>query len=317
MTLPPIPVIIDTDPGIDDAMAILLAGKSPAIDLVGLTTIYGNVDVQRATRNALHLGDLLGQPIPVATGAARPLVQTPEPHADFVHGAEGFGDTPLPQPTRQAEPLDAVDFIIQESHKHDGKLVLCPIGPLTNIALALRKDPTLVERIAEVVIMGGAVRWRGNVNEFAEANIWNDPHAAAEVFAADWPVRLVGLDVTEQLSIWPHDFEPVKSGAPKLGAWIAQAHEFYFDFHLDWYMERKAYLHDPTAVLAITNPEYFEFHEALVEVVLGGEAKGQTREIDPDQAEKAANSAEILFAASVDITAATRHMLAACASFDD
>ena len=136
------------------------------------------------------LVEMAGAACPVAEGAAAPLVQPLQPPAYFVHGPEGFGDVPAAAPSQTADPRDAAQFIVETIRAHPGQVTLCPVGPLTNIALALRADPGIVDLVDRVVIMGGAVECDGNVTRWAEANIWNDPHAADEVFAADWPMML-------------------------------------------------------------------------------------------------------------------------------
>ena len=304
----PTPILIDTDPGIDDAMAILMAFAEPKVEVVGLTAVFGNVDVDKATRNALHLCALAGKSIPVARGISVPRAQTPEPHGTFVHGDSGFGDAELPVHDLKATEEDAVDLIIRLSHEHDGSLVLVPIGPLTNIAAALERDPSLTSRIARVVIMGGAVTVPGNVNAFAEANIWNDPHAAEIVFAADWDVLMVGLDVTEKLCVLPSDMEMVGQKSPRLGAWLAKAHDFYFDFHVEWYEKRECFLHDPTAILALIEPSMFEIRTVPISVTLSGEEKGNTNIAD--------KGSIVRYCHSVDREQAVRYILSACENLD-
>ena len=304
----PMPILIDTDPGIDDAMAIFMAFAEPGLNVVGLTSVFGNVDVDKATRNALHLCALAGKNIPVARGLAVPRTQPPEPHATFVHGDSGFGDAELPKHTLKATDEHAVDMIIRLSHEYSGTLVLVPIGPLTNIAAALDKDPSLIERVARVVIMGGAVDVRGNVNEFAEANIWNDPHAADIVFAADWDVLIVGLNVTEQLLITPADMEKIALASPRLGRWLAKANDFYFDFHAEWYQKRACFIHDPSAILALVHPEYFDITAAAISVDLTGVEKGRTA-LSPD-------GHKVRYCHGVDIGRALHHILRACETLD-
>ena len=274
------PIIIDTDPGVDDAMAILYALSDPEIELVGLTSVFGNVPGATATRNALALAELAGSDVPVAAGAEVPLVQPPLPHPDFVHGTGGFGDARLPEPKRRPDPRDAADFLIQECAARPGEIALVPVGPLTNLALALDRDPAIAETAREVIVMGGAVRKPGNVNEHAEANIWQDPHAAARVFAAPWKVTLVGLDVTEQVTCLPEDLTPMTAASPKCGAFLNEAAAFYFEFHRTHDGFRGCYLHDPVAVIAAVETARFETVDAPVAVTLDGEAAGRTRE-DP------------------------------------
>jgi inosine-uridine nucleoside N-ribohydrolase len=199
-------IVIDTDPGIDDAMAIHLAFAHPGLEVLGLTTVFGNVHVEKATRNALALAEMACAACPVAQGAVAPLVRPAEPPGYHVHGDEGFGDLPAPTHARRTDPRDAAGFLIETVRAHPGEVTLVALGPLTNLALALRRDPEIAGKVERVVVMGGAVACRGNVTEWAEANIWHDPDAAAEVLSARWPATLVGLDVTERTRCGPVDF---------------------------------------------------------------------------------------------------------------
>ena len=274
-------ILIDTDPGIDDAMAINLAFAHPDLDVVGLTSVFGNVHVPIATRNALALAEMAGSGCSVAEGAAKPLVQPLQPPGYFVHGDDGFGNSGVIEPDGKPDPRSAAEFIIETISAHPGEITLCPIGPLTNIALALRLDPSIANKVANVVIMGGAVETQGNVTEFAEANIWNDPHAAAEVFAADWPMTLIGLDVTEVVRCTPEDFASLEAASPKIGGFLNRAVQFYFEWHKTkpHYAHgpfEGCFMHDPSAVLAITNPEFFACREMALSVATEGERIGQT-----------------------------------------
>ena len=271
-------ILIDTDPGIDDAMAILYAIAAPDIELVGLSTIFGNVTTEIATRNALQLLELAGVAVPVARGAEKPLRRELAPPADFVHGAHGFGEVRLPAPSQKADPRSAARFIADTILENPGDITLIPVGPLTNIALALREAPEIAKAVKKVIVMGGAVRTAGNVNEHAEANIWNDPDAAAEVFAAEWPLTLVGLDVTQQIICRGHDLEPMRAASPNCGPFLNEAAAFYFCFHEKTRGFTGSYLHDPAAVICATHPEWFETVEGPLTVTLDGEALGCTRE---------------------------------------
>ena len=164
-------VIIDTDPGVDDAMAIVYACLDPRIELLGLTSIFGNVTTEIATRNALTLLELAKHEAPVAGGASKPIAQPLQEPAGEVHGREGFGDVTPMQPTRDAVSESAHEFICRMVNEHPGEIVLCPVGPLTNIALALEYDPSIVSKVKCVTVMGGSLDEGGNVTSFAEANI--------------------------------------------------------------------------------------------------------------------------------------------------
>ena len=268
-------ILIDTDPGIDDAMAIFYAALHPDIEIVGMTSIFGNVTTNIAVRNAIVLAEKVGQPIPVAKGADKPLVMEPNDVSDYVHGVEGFG-TMAAQPIK-SKPLNepAHEFICRMINENPGEIILCPIGPLTNIALALEHDPTIVTKAKAVYIMGGGLN-QGNVTEFAEANIWNDPHAADAVFEANWIVTMVGLDVTTRVQCVPTDFVKLAVSAPEIGGFLNEAVQFYMDFYATHYGKRGCDMHDPTAIIAITDPQYFTIETHALEVIVDGARVGQT-----------------------------------------
>ena len=201
-------IIVDTDPGIDDAMAIFYALASPELDVVGLTTVFGNVGVDLGTTNALRLLEIAERTdIPVAAGAPKPLVTPYHGPADFVHGRDGQGDTFGPAPTTSANAAHAAQFIVDTVMATPGEITLVPIGPLTNIALAMTMCPGLTAHVREIVLMGGNAFCPGNASPSGEANILNDPEAADIVFGAECPIVMAGLDVT-------HQVEPAVSPAP-------------------------------------------------------------------------------------------------------
>jgi len=190
-------VILDCDPGIDDAFAIAFGCGHPGLELCGVTTVAGNVGLDRTTGNALAVLEFLGRAdVPVAAGSPAPLLR-PFTDAHDVHGETGLGAARLPAPSRGPVPAHAVDFLIERISGAPGAVTLVATGPLTNIALAVRRYPPLVTEVADFVIMGGSAS-RGNVTPAAEFNIWADPEAAAIVFAAGWRVTMAGLDVTHQ-----------------------------------------------------------------------------------------------------------------------
>lgn len=304
----PTSIVIDTDPGIDDAMAILFAMADPAVELLGLSTVFGNVPVGTATRNALQLVEMAGRDVPVAEGAARPLERAPAPHPDFVHGAEGFGDARPPAPRRGADPRGAAQLLVDLVAERPGAVTIVAVGPLTNLAEALTLDPSIAERVGRVVVMGGAVRTGGNVTPHAEANIWQDPHAAARVFAAPWPTTLVGLDVTETIRCTRGDLAPMAAVSPICGAFLAQAAEFYFAFHKETQGFDGCFLHDPTALIAALDAGLFATAAAPIAVALAGEEIGRTKET-PDLAAPA-----IDICLSADVDAVRARFLGALAS---
>ncbi|MGC6530994.1 MAG: nucleoside hydrolase [Candidatus Puniceispirillaceae bacterium] len=269
-------IIIDTDPGIDDAMAIHMAFADPRLEIVGLTSIFGNVNVEQATRNAIWLSEQAHYQTDVAKGAATPLIQPANEPSYYVHGDEGFGDLGAPEIATKPEAMDAADYIIKTCRAHSGEITLCPVGPLTNIAIALQRDPELVQHVKSVVIMGGAAFVPGNVTKYAEANIWNDPHAADIVFAADWDVVMIGLDVTTQVTCTPDDYQSIADDSGPIGHFINVISQFYARFYATIYQELLCVLHDPCAVIAITDPALFDYRHVPLRVICDGEAVGQT-----------------------------------------
>jgi purine nucleosidase len=260
------PIILDCDPGIDDALAIAFAAASPEIDLVGLTTVAGNVGLPKTTANALAVASFVGaKNVPVTPGSAVPLLR-PALDAGHVHGDSGLGGAVLPAPARTAEDGHAIDFIIDTIGAAPGEITLVATGPLTNIGLALRREPRLATWVRDFVIMGGSAS-RGNVNHAAEYNIWADPEAAAIVFSAGWTVRMIGLDVTLRARATAAVQERMRSlgalGAQMLLPALAQ----YRD-SADTTGEPP--VHDVCAIVSIADPAAFSYTPALVQVETHG-----------------------------------------------
>lgn len=282
-------IILDTDPGIDDALTLFLALASPEVQLEAITTVSGNVHVDLTTRNALALLELAGRTdIPVARGCERPLVRQPIV-ADYVHGHNGLGNVELPEPQLRPVSQHAVDLIIEKVMAAPREITLVPIGPLTNIALALRKEPRITEYVREVVIMGGALRVPGNVTPEAEFNIYADPHAAHMVFHAGWPVRLVTLDVTTKALLQRDQVQWLaSSGSP-----VTKLMQQMVDYFLDTFGRARGRIafemHDPLCLAAVFQPEMIAWEAAYVDVELAGSfTSGETvayferlEEIDP------------------------------------
>ena len=289
------PLVIDTDPGVDDAMAIAYALARPEVELVGLTTVFGNTSAELATRNARWLLERFGAPeVPVARGAAVPRVQAPLPHPEFVHGADGLGNThpdgaravPAGVAERGApgvEDEDAADFIVRAARARPGEVTIVAIGPLTNLAEALAREPALPDLVRSLVIMGGAITEPGNVSPVAEANFWNDPHAADETLSRNWPTTIVGLDVTHRIMLADADLDRLGRDGGETGATLRAASRFYVDF----YTARAAELdpaaaaspacamHDAAAVACALMPDAFETLSGAARVVPDGVAVGQ------------------------------------------
>ena len=271
-------MIIDTDPGVDDALAIAFAAAHPDIELVGLTTVYGNVSVEQATKNAGFLVDLLGiKHVPVAKGEATPSVQTPHSFPDFVHGKNGFGDIDVDYPSDFAPVAEsAADFIVRMINENPNEIILVPIGPLANIGAALKKDPSIAHKVKQVVIMGGAAHVEGNVSPAAEANVWNDPHAAQAVFEAPWPIVMVGLDVTYQTIMPDEPMQRIAAASPVVGGFLQKICAFYANFYRNVAGFDGFSIHDPATVMYVTNPELFTTERGQIEVVKEGAGAGKT-----------------------------------------
>lgn len=267
-------LIIDTDPGVDDAMALFWAHAAPELELIGLTTVFGNVRVDQATRNALVLCDVMGLDIPVAEGAGQPSVLPPFTPSAYVHGDEGFGDMPAMTPTRAKDPRDAVTYLTETVRAYRGEVVVAPIGPLTNIAAAIEADPDFAKNVKQIVIMGGGLKG-GNITPHAEANFYHDPHAAHVVMTCGAPIIMVGLDITEEVTCVPADFAAMAKASPKHGKMLQDMSHFYLRFYAEYGLDGCG-LHDPAAIIAITHPELFEMKRTGVSVVSEGEEAGRS-----------------------------------------
>ena len=265
-------IILDCDPGHDDAVALLVAAAHT--DLVGITTVGGNAPLAKTTRNAIIVRDLLGIDVPVHAGADRPLVATPH-NAPDVHGESGMDGADLPEPSGPPASDDAVGFIIDTCRATEG-LWLVPTGPLTNIALALRAAPDLAGRIAGISLMGGGSF--GNRSATAEFNIWGDPEAAAIVFRYGGPLVMAGLDVTHQFQATPERIAEVRAVGGRLATILADLFTFFSGTYVGRHHHmRGAAVHDPIAVMALTHRDLFTIERLHVDVETHGElTRGMT-----------------------------------------
>jgi len=272
----PTRIIIDTDPGIDDALTFLLAIASPEIKLEALTTTQGNVTVEKATRNALSILELAGAShIPVAQGSVFPLVQ-PLLASDHIHGATGIGNSKLPEPRTKPVPGHAVDYLIERMLAEPNEISIFPIGPLTNIAMAIRKEPNFAKAIRELVIMGGAIQEAGNRTPLAEFNIFDDPHAAHIVFHSGIPITLIPLDVTHKCLLKQEHVDRLLKIHSPISRFIKEAVEVYLKFSHDRGFEGSA-LHDPLTLATILAPKLLTLKEYYVDVdISGGVSMGKT-----------------------------------------
>lgn len=274
----PEPFLLDCDTGIDDAMAILYLLSDPAAEVVAITTVSGNCTATQAASNTLSLLTMAGRSdIPVAVGAHDPLARAFDGGAPHVHGDNGVGNVVLPEPGAEPVAQDAATLIVEMARGHAGTLNLITIAPLTNIALALRAEPRLPELVKSITVMGGAAMAPGNISAVAEANIGNDPEAAAEVFAADWPITMVPLDVTMDNVLEEADRQQLVASARPVARMMGQMLEFYFDFYRDIYGRPSCALHDPLAA-AIATGSVEPASAPLVHVVIDdsqGHGRGQ------------------------------------------
>jgi len=269
------PIILDCDPGHDDAIALLLALASPELELLAVTTTHGNQTLEKTTANAIRVLEFAGRgDIPVAAGADRPLVRDSYVAA-YVHGETGLDGPSLPPP--QASPVDqhAVDLVAEHVLGSEQAVTLVPTGPLTNIALFLARHPEAAARVERVVLMGGAIA-EGNVTPAAEFNIWADPEAAHRVFSSGLDVTMIGLDVTHKALVGPADTERLRS-AGRIGRMVAELLDFYVRFHRRQYGWDGSPIHDAVAVAHVVRPDLVETLKRGVKIDTGGElSRGRT-----------------------------------------
>jgi purine nucleosidase len=286
----PTRILLDTDPGIDDACAILLALASPELSLEGLSVVHGNCSLQQGTRNALSLLELADAGhIPVARGCELPLVQ-PSLLAPETHGDQGLGYAQLPEPRRRPLKRHGVDFLIEQILSTPGEITLLAIGPLTNVALAIRKEPRIVPALKEIIIMGGAIRHEGNTTALAEFNTYVDPHAAYIVYHAGIPTTLVPLDVTYQCILTRDDVRRLQKIDSPITKFVAEATRFYMEFHDEYQKIDGCIINDPLALALTFAPELCTYQELHVEVDLsGGVSMGKTIADFYNYGKKAAN----------------------------
>ncbi|MFN3308496.1 MAG: nucleoside hydrolase [Anaerolineales bacterium] len=270
-------ILIDTDPGIDDSAAILLALASPELQVEGLSIVHGNCSVDQGVRNALAVLELAqATEIPVARGCELPLVQ-PSLLAPETHGQTGLGYAQLPPP--RTKPLDqhACDFLIERILSAPGEITIVAIGPLTNLALALRKEPRLAAAVKELFIMGGAVRHEGNTTPLAEFNTYVDPHATHIVFHSGIPTTLVPLDVTYQCILTEAHLQELEKIPSPIPAFLRQATRFYMEFHDRYQAIQGCVINDPLALALTFQPDFCDYETLYVDVdISGGVCMGKT-----------------------------------------
>ena len=268
-------IIFDTDPGVDDAFALLYALNHPNINVLGITTVFGNVPVETSTKNALILSEMAHKGTIVYQGANKPLERKVTNYPSFIHGHDGLGDTNHPQSKFNASKLDAAQFIINEINENSGNINLVAVGPLTNIANSIKQDPSIANKVNSLLIMGGSWLAGGNISPVAEANIYNDPEAAEIVFKSGLPIIMVGLDVTHKVFLSQKDIDKLSS-LNNSGKFLKKISNIYMKFYKDTRNMNGCFFHDATAVIAMTNPEFFKYKVARVYVSQDNLTRGQT-----------------------------------------
>lgn len=262
----PIPIIVDCDPGIDDAIALLTAFVSPELEILGITPVCGNQPLERTVRNALQVCEL-GQrtDIPVYAGCFRPMLR--EPIFGQFHGKTGLGNTVLPDPVKTVETKSAVDFLIDTLAASAGlekRVTICCLGPMTNLAVALRMNPQIAEGIERVVMMGGAYREPGNRTMTAEFNVLADPHAAHVVFSSGIPIVALALDATHQVMLRPEHVAQFSSVSGRISQTLAELMAFWDRNDVRRYGSRGGPLHDPLVIAYLLAPHLFQTERARV-----------------------------------------------------
>ena len=279
---PPTKIILDVDLGIDDAFALLLAHYSPAIDLVGITTCFGNTTIDKGTRNCLYMKEKFGIKAEVYRGAAEPLLHAIGEPPAFVHGEDGLGDIEKSiEPTILEADLSAPEFIVQTIMDNPGEITVVSVGPFTNLMMARILEPAIVSNVKQVVLMGGAGGFageQGNITTVAEANAWNDPHAMDSLFKFDWPVVMVGLDVTYTAdgSMDQAYLDRLAKTAGEPGAFLERINRYYMKFYEQSRGVSATFQHDSIAVAYVIDPSLFEVRRGKVKVLTDGVARGQT-----------------------------------------
>lgn len=280
----PLEVIVDTDPGIDDAMALLFLQAMPSVRIAAITTIFGNADVDVTTRNARYIAGRFGIQAPVVRGASQPLRIARRPSPIHVHGRDGLGDAGTLEDAASTAaaapaPVPAHQRIVELLRERPGRVAILALGPLTNLALALRQDPGIAELAERVVVMGGAFGWsgrRGNVSPVAEANVRNDPDAADEVLGARWPVTVVGLDVTSHCVLPQQRALALAERGGDAGRFLWDISRGYEAIYREHDGLDGCCLHDVAAAACLVQPELFATQRGPVRVVTEGIAIGQT-----------------------------------------
>jgi purine nucleosidase len=271
------PVIFDTDPGIDDAMALIFLNACQKLKLVGITTVFGNASIENCTNNALYLCERFNIAAPVYAGAGLTLTgKSEDDYPDFVHGADGMANINASAEHRVKEASSAHEFLIKAAKEHSGQLTIIAVGRLTNLALAIQADEQFAANVKEIVLMGGAVDVPGNVTEWAEANIIGDPEATDVVFSSGIPTTQVGLDVTMKSLMSESYIADLATRCGDAGKLLNEITPYYLEFYRGRTGENGFACHDSSAVAFVEDPSIYQTKTGDLSVVISGEQRGRT-----------------------------------------
>ncbi|GAB2300701.1 Uridine nucleosidase 1 [Dionaea muscipula] len=270
-------LIIDTDPGIDDSMAILMAFQTPEVEVIGLTTIFGNVSTEDATRNSLLLCEIVGCPdLPVAEGSPEPLKGGKPRIADFVHGSDGLGQINLPPPRTKKIEKNAAEFMVDKVLEYPGEVSILALGPLTNLALAIKRDSSFASKVKKIVVLGGSFFALGNVSPAAEANIYGDPEAADIVFTSGANITVAGINITTQVKLTDDDLLELRQSKGRHAQLLTDMCKFYRDWHVKSDGVHGIFPHDPVSFVVLVRPDLFTYKKGVVRVETQGICVGHT-----------------------------------------
>ncbi|KAI7725709.1 hypothetical protein M8C21_018154 [Ambrosia artemisiifolia] len=258
-------------------MAIMMAFQTPHLEILGLTTIFGNVSTKDATRNALLLCEIAGRPsVPVAEGSPEPLKGGEPEIQDFIHGSDGLGNLNLAAPKSKKVEKSASEFLVDKVSEYPGEVSILALGPLTNLALAIKRDSSFATKVKRVVILGGAFFALGNINPAAEANIYEDPEAADIVFTSGANIDVVGINITTQVKMSDEDLDELKQSKGRHARFLWDSIKFYRDWHVKSDGVYGIFLHDPVSFVALIRPDLFTFKNGVVRVETQGLCVGHT-----------------------------------------
>ena len=262
-------IILDCDPGHDDAVALMIAGKNPNLDLLAVTIVAGNQTLEKTVRNALNLVQYLGLDVPVYGGCSMPMVRERKVAGD-IHGESGLDGPVFPELHRQAESEHAVNYLVRTLMASDGDITVVTTGPMTNLAMALRMEPRIAEKIRRIVLMGGCVGY-GNVTPAAEFNMWADGEAARVCFTAGVPMTMVGLDVTRKVLCYPHIVRRMEAIGNKAGTLFAQMMGHFCKAQKEVFGFDGGPLHDPVTIASLIDPNLLTLQSMNVRIEIKGE----------------------------------------------